>query len=238
MKMRTLAATSAAALLASAGALAAQEAMTSDSMVSVSVDGAMVEVPVSLAAQACGLDEAAVMANASMDMAGTEADMDTAVAPDPTATEEDTMASDDAAAGDAMATEDMAATDDAMATDDAAATDTAEAATDQNGVPLEPDDGGADADASADMTATTDVADAAAETPEADIAEDVAADAGATAETTADTGTEVDASADSATADAAAETLDGAGAMTAVCEIDQATADQFGLPAAGETSGG
>ena len=195
MQRRHLVTTAAATLLLSAGVGLAQDGLTSDSLVTISVEGTLVEVPVALAAQACGLEEAEIMASAfTEEMDEQEAGEETTVAPDPMETEADVTSSDGDAAADG-------------------ATDTADAT---------------DADAQPEG-ATADVADGA-ET----------AAAGEDATGGADTATTADNSADSATADAAAQTVDGvedaesAGVSgTAVCEIDQSTAEQFAFPTGG-----
>jgi len=202
MQLRLLVTTAAAALLISTGASLAQDGLTSDSLVTISVEGTMVEVPVALAARACGLDEAEIMATAfTEEMDAQETGEATTVSPDPTETVEDVTSSDGDDASDG-------------------ATDTAEA-TDTEALPE-----GADAEA----LAAADVADEAA----------TAAALGEDATGVADTATTADNSADSATADEASETVDGieevasVGASgTAVCEIDQATAEQFAFPTGG-----
>jgi hypothetical protein len=202
MQPRLLVTTAAAALLISTGASFAQDGLTSDSLVTISVEGTLVEVPVSLAARACGLEEAEIMASAfTEEMDEQEAGEETTVAPDPMETEADVTSSD----GEAAANE---------------ATDTADA----TGAEAQP------AGSEADASAPADVADEAA----------TAAAAGEGATSEADTATTADNSADSATADEAAETVDGvedaasAGVSgTAVCEIDQATAEQFAFPTGG-----
>ena len=202
MQRRLLITTAAATLLLSAGVGLAQDGLTSDSLVTISVEGTLVEVPVALAAQACGLEEAEIMASAfTEEMDEQEAGEETTVAPDPMETEEDVTSSDGEAATDG-------------------ATDTADA-TDAEAPPE-----GSEADASA----TAEVADEAAMT----------AVEGESTTGEADTATTADNSADSATADAAAQTVDGvedaesAGVSgSAVCEIDQATAEQFAFPTGG-----
>jgi hypothetical protein len=202
MQVRLLVTTSATALFLATGVGLAQDEITSDSMVSVSVDGTLVEVPVSLAAQACGLDEATVMANAFMDsMDAREGSEDVTASPEPMETTEDMMSSE--------GTVTTGATADAADTSDAAS---------------QPDS------SAADDLAAADVADEAI----------TAAEVGDDTTGLADAATKADNSADSATADEAAETVDGlepAGepetAGLPVCEIDQPTAEQFGVPAGG-----
>ncbi|HVG47869.1 MAG TPA: hypothetical protein VM899_07015, partial [Rubellimicrobium sp.] len=80
MLIRTLAAASSVALLASAGASFAQETVR-DGQVAVDVAGTIVEVPVALAAQACGMDAAEIITAA--DMANTDAKGADMVAPEP-----------------------------------------------------------------------------------------------------------------------------------------------------------
>ena len=183
-----------------AGVGSAQEEVTADDTVRVSVDGTVVEVPVSLAAQACGLDEATVRANAfSEAMDAKEGGEEATVSPEPTETTEDVLSSDESATtdttADAAESTDMASQPDSSVADSPAAADAADEA--------------AMAEGSNDTTGVTDTA------------------------TTADN------PADSATADETAETVDGleptAAETTdlAVCEIDQATAEQFGFPAGG-----
>jgi len=204
MQVRLFVTTSAAALLVATGAGLAQEDTATDDMVSVSVDGTMVEVPVSLAAQACGLDEATVRANAFAEAMDTkEGGEEVTASPDPMETNED-MLSSDAAVTTGVAADGAETADGASQTDGTAAEDQA-------------------------------VADVANEAT-------TAAEAGDAATGAADTATTADSSADSAIADEAAETGDelqeSAGASTgaaglAACEIDQATAEQFGFPAGG-----
>ncbi len=188
MRICTLLAASTVTLIASSGASFAQETMT-DGLVMVSVAGSMVEVPVSIAAQACGMDAAAVIEAAGM--------MNT-----------------DARGADMVAAEPNS--------DAAAAEPTTEAAV------------GAGA-------ATTET--------EAGTASEASAGTAADAGMGADTATEADAGsagvaadmameAETETADAGSAAAAAGGPATPVCEIDQATAEQHGIPAAGEAAGG
>ena len=201
MQVRLLATTSATALLMATAASFAQEEITTDDIVTVSVDGTMIEVPVSLAAQACGLDEATIRANAFTEvMDAKEGGEETTGSPEPAETTEDMMSS-----------------------DGAATTDTAASAAETADPESQPEGNATD-------QAAADVADEAA----------TAAEVGGDTTGVADTATTADNSTDSDTADEAAETVDGlqenadAGATgLAVCEIDQATAEQLGFPAGG-----
>lgn len=191
MRIRALAATSIVALVASTGASLAQETMT-DGLVTVNVAGSMVEVPVSIAAQACGMDAAAVIeASGMMNTDAKGADM--------VAAEPGTDAAADEVATEAAVGTGAATTETDAGTVSDASTDTAAA------------DGG-----------TTTEADQATDANSAGVAADLAMEA------------------ETATADAGSGAAAGGemAAPTAVCEIDQATADQYGIPAAGETSGG
>ncbi len=194
MRIRTLVAASTAALIASSGASFAQETMA-DGLVMVNVAGSMVEVPVSIAAQACGMDAAAVIEAAG-------------------------MMNSDARGADMVAAEPNS--------DAAAAEPTTEAAVGAGAATTETEAG----------TAT-------------ETSADTAADAGMAADTAmgADAGTEADAGsagvaadmameAETETADAGSAAAAAGGPVTPVCEIDQATADQYGIPATGETAGG
>lgn len=185
MYIHTLAAVSAAALIASSGASIAQETMA-DGLVMVNVAGSMVEVPVSIAAEACGMDAAAVIEAAGM--------MNT-----------------DAKGADMVAAEPN--------TDAAAAEPTTEAAVGAGAATTETE-AGTVTDTSADTAAT----DAGLAVDMATGANPGTADAAMEAET-AETGSEATAGSDPAM-------------PTAVCEINQATADQYGIAAAGETAGG
>lgn len=173
MSIRTLTA-SAAALIVGASACFSQETMT-DGLVMVNVAGSMVAVPVSIAAEACGMDAAAVIA--ASDMMNTDAKGADMVAPEP-----------DAAAANAA---DEATTEAAVGTG-AASTET---------------------EAGSATEATTDMADA----------DSAMSDDAATADASTDT---------------AANDADAATPPEAVCEIDQATADQHGITAASATTGG
>lgn len=252
MHIRTLA-VSAAALIASSGASLAQETMT-DGLVMVNVAGSMVQVPVALAAEACGMDAAAVIA--ASDMMNTDAKGADMVAAEPntgTAADTSTEPTTEAAVGTgAASTETEAGTVTETSTDTAAAdagmgtgtgtdtaggtsTDTAAAdagtgantAAEEFQVPEE-----ASAGVAADLALEAEIANGGSETA-------AAGDAAAAA----DAGTEGAAGGEEAMAAAGGEpAMTGASAEeampTAVCEIDQATADQHGITAASETSGG
>lgn len=209
MRIHILVAASTVALAASSGVTLAQETMA-DGLVMVNVAGSMVEVPVSIAAEACGMDAAAVIEAA--DMMNSDARGADMVAAEPNS---------DAAAAEP--------TTEAAVGAGAASTET------EAGTATETSTGTATADAGS----SADAAGEAGQVPESASA-GVAADLAMEAEL-ADGGSEAAAEEDAATtADAGAEAAAGGGAAmpTAVCEIDQATADQHGITAAVGASGG
>ena len=234
MPIRTLVAASTVALLASAGASLAQETVR-DGLVAVDVAGTIVEVPVALAAQACGIDAAEIIAAA--DMANTDAKGADMVAPEPNTAAADVAAATGTDPVAATGAADPAATTEAAVGADAGSTETADG-TFVEGTSETPDPG---------LTAET-------ATGEASTGMDQMADASGTA--AADGGTETAAAADAGTGatatEAGTETADagtaagedmmadaeltasgaaGAAAPTVVCQIDQATADQNGITA-------
>lgn len=159
MRIVPIALTSAAGLMLSAGAGLAQDGITPDSLVQVSVDGRMVEVPVALASQACGIDEATIMATAFTEaMLDHSETADITVVPEPEETTEDLMSPDEpgetAEAEDAADVTTQSELEEADVADEAATAAAVES--DPTGVP--------DPLTTADKSADSATADEAAET--------------------------------------------------------------------------
>lgn len=257
MHIRTLT-VSAAALIVSCSTSFAQETMA-DGLVAVNVAGSIVRLPVALAAEACGMDAATVIAASDMmntdakgaDMVAAEPNTDAAVAdPSVEATTEAAVgtgaASTETEAG--MATETSTDTASAGASTDTMANTTTDMAAPNASAATNTTAGTETVTSTGDADTSTSAAGENFQVPEgasAGVAADLAMEAEiANGGSEAAAEGDVTAAGDSGGEGAAGGELAMTGASggeanpAAVCEIDQATADQYGIAAAGETAGG